>query len=894
MTDVLGNEIRYEYDGQRLISEINARGIKQMVNTYDSAGRVIEQRFADGGEWRYEYTLSNASVPSSPVRETAVTDPLGQKTVYRFNINGFLISVVDALGQTTSFERASESNLLIRKRGNAVCAVCGDASIEVTEYEYDDLGNTRKIRQLNDSLDRSLAVVHSEVSMTFGGAFNKLQSVTDPLGNSFTLDYDFEGNVSQTEDALGRKSYFNHDSQGLLQSVTDALGNKTSYRYDTFSNLISEADAEGNENVIRYDGVSRPVEIVDALGNSTVLQYDAAGRVNSLTNANDETIRFEYDSLGNRTAVIDARGLRTSFEYNTMNRVSKRTDSLGNSDLREYDLVGNLIHYTDREGQKSSYEYDALYRLSKVTYADGESTQYAYSTRSQLVEVVDSSSGVYQYQYDARGMLSEVLTPTGKVSYSYNRRGDMISRQVQGQEAVAYDYDAVGNLTRVSSGGVWLQFQYDELNQVVSVSRSNNVDTNYSYTNRGQISSISHTSFGREISKQEYIYDSVGNRIQYDTLLLSPQLTAAATYDIDPASNRLLRRGDVLYSYDKNGNRSREENIKTGEAKSYEWDARNRLIALIESGGESTAFSYDFAGNLIRKTRTTPEATREITYVLDVYSNIVAVIDSDGDSFGVLTGQTLDSHLAILRESKQQFPLVDAINSTVATTNEMGVIEAEFHYEAFGENSSGETEFSFQFTGRQAIGDGLYYYRARFYDSKTGSFISQDPIGFSSGELNLYGYVGNSPHNFNDPTGNFYQVLLIPGRIVISSAIAGFQQGVADYLTTPGSHDRKLRNALGGFASAFREGLKTGVFGEPLVAAYNLISDVNDQLKEYKQRCGRAGFDVTNLRNLFYKYLPGKIVNAPQNKARGKYQKLIVQSALNNIFSYMSELISER
>ncbi|MBX3122926.1 MAG: RHS repeat-associated core domain-containing protein [Nitrospira sp.] len=48
---------------------------------------------------------------------------------------------------------------------------------------------------------------------------------------------------------------------------------------------------------------------------------------------------------------------------------------------------------------------------------------------------------------------------------------------------------------------------------------------------------------------------------------------------------------------------------------------------------------------------------------------------------------------------------------------------------------------------------GLYYYRARYYDSMTGRFLQKDPIGFVSGDLNLYGYVFNRPTVLRDPSG---------------------------------------------------------------------------------------------------------------------------------------------
>ena len=47
---------------------------------------------------------------------------------------------------------------------------------------------------------------------------------------------------------------------------------------------------------------------------------------------------------------------------------------------------------------------------------------------------------------------------------------------------------------------------------------------------------------------------------------------------------------------------------------------------------------------------------------------------------------------------------------------------------------------------------GLYYYRARYYDSTTGRFLEEDPIRFQGG-MNFYPYAQNDPIGLNDPFG---------------------------------------------------------------------------------------------------------------------------------------------
>ncbi|MFM0201714.1 hypothetical protein PQR53_17805 [Paraburkholderia fungorum] len=47
----------------------------------------------------------------------------------------------------------------------------------------------------------------------------------------------------------------------------------------------------------------------------------------------------------------------------------------------------------------------------------------------------------------------------------------------------------------------------------------------------------------------------------------------------------------------------------------------------------------------------------------------------------------------------------------------------------------------------------MYYYRSRYYSPQTGRFISEDPIGWASGQTNAYAYVDGNPVQFTDPFG---------------------------------------------------------------------------------------------------------------------------------------------
>ena len=58
----------------------------------------------------------------------------------------------------------------------------------------------------------------------------------------------------------------------------------------------------------------------------------------------------------------------------------------------------------------------------------------------------------------------------------------------------------------------------------------------------------------------------------------------------------------------------------------------------------------------------------------------------------------------------------------------------------------------FQYTGRENDANGLYFYRARYYNPAFARFISEDPIGFMAG-TNFYAYARNNPISGTDPLG---------------------------------------------------------------------------------------------------------------------------------------------
>jgi len=111
----------------------------------------------------------------------------------------------------------------------------------------------------------------------------------------------------------------------------------------------------------------------------------------------------------------------------------------------------------------------------------------------------------------------------------------------------------------------------------------------------------------------------------------------------------------------------------------------------------------------------------------------------------------------------------DANGNTVAITDENENIVNRYAYLPFGmiANENETISQPFKYVGQHGVmtePNGFYYMRARYYDPEIGRFISEDPIGFDGGDVNLYAYVGNNPVNAIDPKGLYVSVVWRPLR----------------------------------------------------------------------------------------------------------------------------------
>lgn len=232
-----------------------------------------------------------------------------------------------------------------------------------------------------------------------------------------------------------------------------------------------------------------------------------------------------------------------------------------------------------------------------------------------------------------------------------------------------------------------------------------------------------------------YTYDAAGRSLQKTGSLATtgfPSPVASAVYDV---ANELTNWNGTPITYDANGN------IQNDGVATYTWNGRNQL------GSRGTAsYGYDAYG---RRTLNSLGASllyqganpvEELSGTTPVANRVVGGIDeffSRTDSNGTYS------------------PITDMLGSVLALTNSSGSISTQYSYDPFGNTTtSGSSSTNvYQYTGRENDGNSLYYYRARYYSPQLGRFISQDPLEFGGGDVNVYSYAGDSPTNSVDPSG---------------------------------------------------------------------------------------------------------------------------------------------
>jgi RHS repeat-associated protein len=731
-----GGVTRYSYDGSsRVIGIRDARGIDFLTNHYNAQGRVDLQTQADGTTYQFAYTTDG----TGKVTQTDVTSPRGIVRRVTFDAQGYPLTDTAAFGtplaQTTTYVRPAAGGLPTR---------ITDHAGRHTDLTYDAVGQPQSVTWPAGTPDAISNTVTYDPAK-----FNLPTETRDPLNRATQIAYDARGAVDAVTDPRGKVWDYQTNLDGQPTRIVDPLTNATQV---TYRNGMQREITDPQGKVTRRftDALGRVRATTDPAGRIVKADYNGFGSPTKTTDPSGASVNFGRNENGSATSVTDARGKQTSFTYDPMDRVSTRKDPLLREETTAYDGDGNPILRTDRNGKKTRYRYDALGRVTFVGFheqgAPGSETyessiNYGYDTTGRLQTISDTWNGQITLGYDGRDRVNSVETPQGTIGYAYDAAGQRSSMTLAGQPLTTYGYSATGILTSVTRGTLSSTAAIDDAGRTSSWTLPNGVSMGYAYNAASRPTDVIYRQGSSEIGRVTYGYDAGGLRISTSgswSKTLLPQVLTAGTFD---DANRLTTRGATSFVHDLSGN------LTSDGTRNYAWNARGELTGV--SGATAASYAYDALGR--RHESTVAGVT---TSYLNDNANPVQET-SAGQTATLLSGLAMDSFFARTTSAGISTHFTDVLGSTLTLAGSTGTVQTEYAYEPFGAMAqAGVASGNRQtFSGRDQDATGLQYTRARYYSPGMGKFISEDPIGFAGGDVNLYAYAGNSPLNMTDPSG---------------------------------------------------------------------------------------------------------------------------------------------
>lgn len=650
--------------------------------------KTLTDRAAGVTTYKYFTSTSSPTPPATNVGlPKSVTDQRSKTSTYGYDSAGNLTSTTSPLGFKTTLSYDSSGRLTSKRdpRGNAVTPAAGyltqwtynnadqiatltDARGNITTYDYFDNG----LRQSVVRTDRGS--VTRTTSFTYN-ANNQLASTTDPRSGIEARLYWPDGSLKQLTSPAGQVTTYGYDDAGQLTSLVEPNGNATggtpadyttSYAYDDAGNRISVQHPDGGTSQTAYDALNRPFQWIDANSHATTASYDgnsnvvsrtdalshsrasaydnldrltsttneltktssytyyATGQQASVTTPLGNTVTYSLDDDGRVTGMVEPRGNVTggppsqytwTYGYDPAGNRTTVTDPLSHTTTSTYDELNNVTQVTDANSHTTGFTYDVLNRLWKVTPpAAGNSgtldTVYSYDPDGNLTTRTDPNSNTTTWTYNLDGLTTQKTTPVGTWNQSYNANGNLktvetpagSSTPTAGDGTITYAYDRMGRPTGTtySDSTAAVSDSYDNAGRLTGMTDGLGAVT-YSYDNANRLTDLTRSGGGAGLNGTfHYDYDAAS---QITGRTYPDSTTTTAGYNDDGLLSSVASGGNTTsFAYDPAGNLTTVTN-PTGngytEARTYDRAGQLATVDNTKSGTSLSKFTWtrDPAGN---------------------------------------------------------------------------------------------------------------------------------------------------------------------------------------------------------------------------------------------------------------------------------------------------------
>ncbi|NGN97100.1 RHS repeat protein [Grimontia sp. S25] len=704
----------------------------------------------------------------------------GRTEKYTWNDNGLLSSKTNTSGVETTYEYDENENILSVSNGLITETFRYDDKGQViswdngsgltTTFEYNDDGNPKKI----SSSDGEVAEYQYDLSGYLVGLSKNGESIT-------TLTRDSLGRVVTATDYIGYSTHFTYNDIDTVTSVRYPGDRVVEYEFGACPRLLqSKTLPMGRQTQYGYDNNKNLTEVRRADDSEINLGRDKSGRLTSLTDANQNTTKFEYSDTGKLLKKTYADGSQLEMSYR-QGRVQKIVNARGIEKRLTYNDLGQLVNidYSD-DTPPVSYTYDVFGRIETATDQFGTTT----------------------YSFTNDGYLSGIDGPLAQdnIEIKYSSQKQVTGILVNGKENAIYEYDSLGRIANTTALGNVFKYHYDlsDSNLKFALDYPNGIRKESTLNSSADLNQIKYTLNDNVIADYQYGYNQAGQvKSQAGTSeFYKPQNTHAEYNNLNQITK--WQGKPSLFEYDQDGNPTKgllADDIPYQAV----YDAENRLVQIdFQKDGVSYSerFGYDHSSMLVQyelmKDGQPDKVKRFVRLGLvelqqrDENGNIEIEFVWDLNSLGGIGGLLISK-----AGDTSRFYIYDYIGNVSRVLNKSGEMTGNSNYTPFGQTGSDtwSTQPYRLSTKRSDFASGLVYFGYRFYSPYSRTWLNRDPL-HEKGGLNLYSYVDGNPVGLVDPNGN----LPLP---IIGGIIGGINGGLGSWVQG-GNFDTILESTVAG------------------------------------------------------------------------------------------------
>ena len=466
-------------------------------------------------------------------------------------------------------------------------------------------------------LDRN----NNSLSYTYNDA-NLPTLIEDGLGRLLKLTYIDSPNVeerhlSTVSDGYGRTVFFNYQrlncqsgEEEILASFTDAMGDTTTFEYyrPSFNdcNLLQKINLPLGNSYIDQTWIQNPHGVY-----AVSSQKDADG--------NESTLDWTEGADGNLiTTITHPDGTQRVFHHEGERYPLDLTDETGKQFSMDYNSDWQMISVTDRIGDTTSFTFHAeTGKVESITNAKDETLRFTYTSQNQTFTNPVTKERVTFTFYN----LTRVDYPDGThETFGYDEHANMITNTDRAGKTWGYQYNARGQVTKSTNPCVGTaDYTYNTDGTLASSIDSDLGTTIFSYDRFKRLTYITPPN-GLQVEEEPKEQAQEKGALGALRDLLGSPLTEES--EAPPAGNA------IRIAYDLN-DRVTSITDERGNTTTYSYDANGNLVKAIDPFNQETQHAYDLMDRVIGITDRRGKTTN---YTYDELSRLASIIDPNGNT----------------------------------------------------------------------------------------------------------------------------------------------------------------------------------------------------------------------------------------------------------------------